>query len=331
MRIGFLKLACLWAPLLAPLACSATATGGLSGIWRQTSKINQEGFLAEEYEVEGCSFSMRVRQVPGDGNCLFHAISACLEFACNGTHLGLNLQDLMPKSEALRKTAVDYLVEDMDRSLYLENGETVPAIELLNVVAEQYNMTAEKYCRVMRKPSVWGGGPEIVALCNALGRPIHVYELGITSLPARSHLFASCYSSHRMACFGSPCYDNEEPIHILSADSRFPNLKAGRQLPNGNHFLSLFPCSKEMDGVLETTSVSGGGGEVRLQEDSWWGRVVHKWKGSKCYQLLTEAFGLGGQEGKESRHDVVEEEAGDLGEAKEQGIKSDSCGAAPAA
>lgn len=31
--------------------------------------------------------------------------------------------------------------------------------------------------KVMRQSSVWGGGPEIVALSNALCRPIHVYEL----------------------------------------------------------------------------------------------------------------------------------------------------------
>lgn len=31
--------------------------------------------------------------------------------------------------------------------------------------------------QVMRQASVWGGGPEIVALSNALCRPIHVYEL----------------------------------------------------------------------------------------------------------------------------------------------------------
>lgn len=44
-------------------------------------------------------------QVPGDGNCLFHAISACLEHACNGTHPSLDLSELMPKSAALRKVS----------------------------------------------------------------------------------------------------------------------------------------------------------------------------------------------------------------------------------
>lgn len=42
-------------------------------------------------------------QVPGDGNCLFHAISACLDYACNGTHPSLDLNELMPKSAGLRK------------------------------------------------------------------------------------------------------------------------------------------------------------------------------------------------------------------------------------
>jgi hypothetical protein len=48
----------------------------------------------------------------------------------------------------------------------------------------------------------------------------------------------------RMACFGSPKYDNKEPIHILSADCRFPDLKPGQEASNGNHFLAIFPFSK---------------------------------------------------------------------------------------
>lgn len=50
-----------------------------------------------------CVLLPRLAQVPGDGNCLFHAISACLDHACNGTHPSLDLSELMPKSAALRK------------------------------------------------------------------------------------------------------------------------------------------------------------------------------------------------------------------------------------
>lgn len=44
-----------------------------------------------------------IEKVPGDGNCLFHAISACLDHADNGTHPSLDLNELMPKSATLRK------------------------------------------------------------------------------------------------------------------------------------------------------------------------------------------------------------------------------------
>jgi hypothetical protein len=44
-----------------------------------------------------------------------------------------------------------------------------------------------------------------------------------------------------MACFGSPKFDRQQALHILSADSRFPDLTPGKQLAAGNHFLAMFP------------------------------------------------------------------------------------------
>ncbi|CAM9981171.1 unnamed protein product [Laminaria digitata] len=241
---------------VVPTLCAcltATCFAGLSSIWRHSAKIKRDGFLTDSFAVQGLPTNMAVRQVPGDGNCLFHAISACLDHACNGTHPSLDLNELMPKSAALRKVAVDYLVLNMKKDLYLEKEESVPVYELLSVVAAQYNMTAEHYCEVMRQSSVWGGGPEIVALSNALCRPIHVYELA-------SNGVSFCF--RRMACFGSPCFDDKQVIHILSADSRFPNLKPGRQLANGNHFLALFPCPEAVPSPAaeEVTDLGGGGG-----------------------------------------------------------------------
>lgn len=51
------------------------------------------------------------------------------------------------------QVAVDYLVDNLKNSLYLEKEETVPVYELLSVVAAQYNMTAEHYCEVRIFPS----------------------------------------------------------------------------------------------------------------------------------------------------------------------------------
>jgi hypothetical protein len=48
-----------------------------------------------------------------------------------------------------------------------------------------------------------------------------------------------------MACFGSPRYDKEPPLTILSADSRFPDLKVGKEGAAGNHFLCLEEAERE--------------------------------------------------------------------------------------
>ncbi len=64
------------------------------------------------------------------------------------------------------------------------------------------------------------------------------------------------FTLRRMACFGSPRYDRREPLHILSADSRFPDVEPKRIRRVGNHFLALFPVTKK--GVAG--GVDGGGG-----------------------------------------------------------------------
>ena len=54
---------------------------------------------------------------------------------------------------------------------------------------------------------------------------------------------SSQFTLRRMACFGSPKFDRREPLHILSADSRFPDIEPRRVRKVGNHFLALFPVN----------------------------------------------------------------------------------------
>lgn len=253
--------------------------------WNPSKKIDAEGFLTDlypllpgEWEEEACLPGRhsgprnrrmlrhqyaRIRQVPGDGNCLFHSVSAALSLAMNSTHVDMYNTTLLKISSAfLRSLAVDCLAKRQRRILYLQGDEYLRAKDLVDAAARQYNMTGERYCQFMRKDSYWGGGPEIVALCNVLKRPIHVYEL----TEDKSVYYRSSKSSsdetkvdeqeipnpnpkgfriRRMACFGSPKFDRREPLHILSADSRFPDLVPGRQLASGNHFLAVFPVKME--------------------------------------------------------------------------------------
>mmetsp|Transcript_10971 Transcript_10971/g.15809 ORF Transcript_10971/g.15809 Transcript_10971/m.15809 type:complete len:354 (-) Transcript_10971:482-1543(-) len=184
----------------------------------------------------------QVRQVPGDGNCLFHSVSACLSMAENKTHIDMrNTTHLRRTSAFLREQAVDFLQKHPRRLLFLQGKECWPARELLEAAAAQFNISGEEYCHLMKQDAYWGGGPEIVALSNFLCRPIHVYKLA--SEEQVDDEGGGKFVLRRMACFGSPKFDRKEPLHILSADSRFPDISPGRQLAIGNHFLALFPYS----------------------------------------------------------------------------------------
>lgn len=222
-----------------------------------------------------------IRQVPGDGNCLFHSISTCMAYA-NNNHTQMeyphHLGWLYKHSAQLRQQAVDCL-RHQRKILFLQGHEYLRAHDLVEAAAAQYGISATEYCDFMQQDSYWGGGPEIVALCNVLKRPIHVYELasGTTSLPSgggggghsdhanggragsshnnqnnnHHHLSntnnkeKNVFVLRRMACFGSPRFDKKEPFHILSADSRFPDISPGKQLSSGNHFLAVFPLERQ--------------------------------------------------------------------------------------
>mmetsp|Transcript_36514 Transcript_36514/g.53550 ORF Transcript_36514/g.53550 Transcript_36514/m.53550 type:complete len:398 (+) Transcript_36514:50-1243(+) len=180
----------------------------------------------------------RVRQVPGDGNCLFHSVATCLSMAVNKTQVDMrNTTFLRQQSTMLREQAVECLRRRPRRILFLQGKECLRADELVEAASSQYNISSEEYCDLMQQDSYWGGGPEIVALCNVLRRPIHVYELSVGASKTTKKEFYL----RRMACFGSPKFDRHEPLHILSADSRFPDVSPGKQLTSGNHFLALFP------------------------------------------------------------------------------------------
>eukprot|EP00565_Helicotheca_tamesis_P003256 CAMPEP_0185727904 /NCGR_PEP_ID=MMETSP1171-20130828/3448_1 /TAXON_ID=374046 /ORGANISM="Helicotheca tamensis, Strain CCMP826" /LENGTH=328 /DNA_ID=CAMNT_0028396549 /DNA_START=228 /DNA_END=1212 /DNA_ORIENTATION=- len=264
-------------------------------------KIDDDGFLTETYrclpgdwEIEAniggkhgprsrrfaklSTLPVSVRQVPGDGNCLFHSISAGLCLALNGTHVCMrDITSLRSNSAWLRQSAVDCLSRNPRRLLFLQGNEYLRAKDLVDAAAAQYDMTGEKYCDLMRKDSYWGGGPEIVALCNVLKRPIHVYELTAVSEEAirsddnpkmsssegqSTARTATQFRLRRMACFGSPKFDRKEPLHILSADSRFPDVAPGRQMTSGNHFLAMFPLTKS---AQKSAVVRGGGDELSAQ------------------------------------------------------------------
>ena len=128
------------------------------------------------YRILGCrcySFSSHASQpqINPDGHCLFSAVADQLAI------LGI-----LPSSQATyttcRKAAADYIYSHPDDFLPFlpsEIGEDAAgATEPGLMTREQF----EKYCTTMRDTAVWGGEPEILALCRVYNVPIHVVQGG---------------------------------------------------------------------------------------------------------------------------------------------------------
>lgn len=172
MMVAWLWL--LYIIIIIIIAFTACCSGSSTPVFPQ-----HKYFLRESYKVKGDDqLAFRVRQVPGDGGCLFHAISACVSYSQTNAHVEFDWR-LRNLSHKLRHLAVSILKGN--QTLVVESGESVDSCGLLEMVADHYNMTADQYCEQMAHPRTWGGGPEIVALSNHFRCPIHVYQLGVSS------------------------------------------------------------------------------------------------------------------------------------------------------
>ena len=194
--------------------------------------------LEPQVSQPGRNSTFCVQQVQGTGDCLFHSIAISMAYDDNCTHVDMHDPWLDGRVRELRQLAVDTLTADPNCSLHLEGDQSITASELVAAAAEQYNMTSEDYCSSMRRKGVWGGGPEILALVNAMKRPIHVFE-PVAACNGTEFRLQLC------GAFGSPKFDKSgKRVCIIAADDRFPKCKPAdvkRHGEGGNHFLSLIP------------------------------------------------------------------------------------------
>lgn len=108
-----------------------------------------------------------VRNVPGDGSCLFHSLAICLKYKLTRRHevFDENTREL---SCWLRELACDVLCGKLGEniSFVIEPGsETILPAELQKMLEEKNNIPFRKYIDDMRNNlEVWGGGPGIVVL-----------------------------------------------------------------------------------------------------------------------------------------------------------------------
>ncbi len=197
--------------------------------------------LEPQTSLPGENSTFCVQQVQGSGDCLFHSIAIGMAFEDERSHLDMYDPSLAKRVAGLRELAVDTLTADPNRTLHLEGDHLIGAAELVAAAAEQYGVTSEAYCESMRKEGVWGGGPEILALVNALERPIHVFE-PVAACNGTEFRLQLC------GAFGSPRFDEAARVCIVAADDKFPNCEpeaVKRHGEGGNHFLALLPTCGE--------------------------------------------------------------------------------------
>ena len=88
----------------------------------------------------------------------------------------------------------------------------------------------------MRDESVWGGGPEIIALASELQRQIVVLEPDESDDAGSSDV---CFLKVRARFGDAESDDGKNTIYILCANLQFPE-SHGRGRDDCNHFLAVF-------------------------------------------------------------------------------------------
>lgn len=190
---------------------------------------------------------MTIRQVPGNGSCLFLSIAAGILYnqsLKNGANQHPTMSQVQNLSRKLRNQAVDILAHSIlhNKKLIMQKDESILASELVKLAANQYGITSnDVYLQNVRNARVWGGGPEIVALANGLVRRIVLMEVDNTCSKQNSKNTAIYLKV--VARFGPDSVSNETnpAVYILSANQNFPNVHDGNAADN--HFLAVFPCS----------------------------------------------------------------------------------------
>ena len=134
------------------------------------SNIPGPSFLPTAYSVKNGDFgginefqqtSFYVRNVPGDGSCLFHSLAVSLKYKLKRCHEVFD-EPTSDISHWLRMKACDVLCGALGETtpLVIEPGsEDILPSELQEMLAEKNDSSFDVYVNNMRCRHEWGGGP----------------------------------------------------------------------------------------------------------------------------------------------------------------------------
>lgn len=175
---------------------------------------------------------IQIRQVPGDGFCLFHAITVGLYYYQTGNHFPYDdFTKLHESSRTLRFALIDFFRKSRDEPLFGIDGEMYSdSSELLRKAASTEGVASvETYLRKIERGAIQAGGPELVGLANMLRQPITLYR--VVNDVGKNQLKIQ-------ACFGNKNGAPKQSLHILIANRDFPHVIGEGE--EDNHFLAVF-------------------------------------------------------------------------------------------
>lgn len=115
----------------------------------------------------------RMRNVPGNGDCMFQAVALC-----TSTSMGLGGNaSLLESISSETRYVVAQILANPEGVLHVQGKRLVRARDLLRSAATKENLTPAEYIQQLLDHKLQGGGPELTVLSNVLRRPISVYEI----------------------------------------------------------------------------------------------------------------------------------------------------------
>lgn len=160
-----------------------------------------------------------LRNVPGDGDCVFHAVlsSVFISMGMLNPDAAFTSSNLMSSMVCEMRSVVANFLNSPDGTLYVNNKprkRLVRCQDLLVSAAKSEGLSTVEYLAQLRLPGrmggMYGGGPELTVLSNILRRPISIYHIN----PAQQNIQSVC-KIDRVGVFGEGLY--EDPCNT------FPN------------------------------------------------------------------------------------------------------------
>jgi hypothetical protein len=144
----------------------------LAGFTSDSLWQHQMGGVKAEH---GCVLRRGVatRDVPADGNCLFHAFGAEVHNAYKDSLLppGISADQAQAPGQAWREYFLDYIRTTTD---------VVDGLSIRDWIEASEGKSLEDYCQLMavaRGPETWGGFLDVAVLCHAWGRGLRCIML----------------------------------------------------------------------------------------------------------------------------------------------------------